>query len=892
METPQIKYLKDYRPPAFLVDTVDLVFELKETDTLVTSTMTLRRNPTAAASSGSVTPPLVLNGQDMDVVSVLMDGVSLPPAKDGEPEGFRIEEGTLTIAHPPDAFTLGITTKIQPQDNASLEGLYRSDGMFCTQCEAHGFRRITYFPDRPDVMAAFTVTITAERSRYPVLLSNGNRIDAGEFADGRHWVKWQDPFKKPCYLFALVAGDLFCLEDTFQTRSGRTVALRIYVEHENRDKCDYAMLALKKAMRWDEETFGLEYDLDNYMIVAVNDFNMGAMENKGLNIFNSKFVLARRDTATDADFWNIDRVIAHEYFHNWTGNRVTLRNWFQLSLKEGLTVFRDQEFSSDMTSRPVKRISDVRTLRAFQFPEDAGPMAHPVRPASYIKMDNFYTVTVYEKGAEVIRMIHRILGPAAFRKGMDLYFERHDGQAVTIEEFVGAMADAGGVDFSQFMLWYAQAGTPVVTVGRRYDAARKEYTLTISQSCPPTPDMAEKAPMHIPIAVGLVAPDGADLPLQLAGERSPGGTTRLLNLHAPDETFTFVNVPAPPVPSILRGFSAPVKLRAGYSDDETLFLFAHDSDPFNRWDAGQTLFAKIMPALAEDAVHERELTLDDHVIAAFRQTLLDDTQDPAFISHALTLPGESELATLMSEAGPIDPDAIHEARSFVVRRLATALKDEFETVFARNQDEGPYAVDPASVGRRSLKNTALAYLGRLETAAAVRRVTAQFEAAANMTDEMAAFAILSHIPGEAWQQAVDRFYRRWEKDVLVLDKWFTIQAAAQRPDTPATVRKLLDHPAFSIKNPNKVRALVGAFCSLNPWCFHSPGGEGYALLADQVAALDSFNPMIAARMVGMFNQWRKYEPVRRELMKKQLERLIGLPNLSGNVYEIVSKALA
>jgi len=887
MTTPQMIYLKDYRPPAFLVDFVDLVFELKETDTRVRSTLTLRRNP-AASPPGDATarPALVLDGRDMALVSVLMDGKPLAP------EDFQVDERSLTLPDPPDALTLEVTTRIQPQENRSLEGLYRSDGMFCTQCEAEGFRKITYFPDRPDVMAAYTVTLIADKSKYPVLLSNGNRVDAGELSDGRHWVKWEDPFRKPCYLFALVAGDLFCLKDTFRTMSGRDVRLQIYVEHENRDKCDYAMQALKKAMAWDEETFGLEYDLDDYMIVAVNDFNMGAMENKGLNVFNSKFVLARQDTATDTDFWNIDRVIAHEYFHNWTGNRVTLRNWFQLSLKEGLTVFRDQEFTADMTSRPVKRISDVRTLRAFQFPEDAGPMAHPVRPSAYIKMDNFYTVTVYEKGAEVIRMIHRILGAEDFRKGMDLYFERHDGQAVTIEDFVGAMADASGRDLGQFMRWYAQAGTPVITAARAYDPVRKTYTLTFSQSCPPTPDASEKAPLHIPVAVGLIAPDGRDFPLQLSGEKTPGPTTRVLELRKADEAFTFINVPAPPVPSILRGFSAPVKLRAGYSDAEDRFRFAHDSDPFNRWDAGQTLFGKVILERVADIRAGRPLVMDDALIAAFRQTLLDETQDRAFIAHAVTLPGEPELATLMSESGPIDPDAVHQARRFVIQTLAQTLRDDFETVFNRNRDTGPYRVDPASVGRRSLKNAALAYIGGRETPEAIQQVFSEFEAAQNMTDTMAALSILSHIPCDERIRALDRFHERWRHDVLVLDKWFSIQAAAQLSDTPATVRKLLDHPAFSIRNPNKVRALVGVFCSLNPWCFHSPTGEGYALLADQVVALDGFNPMIAARMAGMFNHWKKYEPVRRNLMKAHLERIKALPNLSGNVYEIVSKALA
>ncbi|GBC63440.1 aminopeptidase N [Desulfonema ishimotonii] len=882
METPQVKYLRDYRPPAYWVDTIDLNVELKETDTLVRSTLTVRRNTDEADE----TTPLILNGRNMELMSAMLDGNPLSE------DQYQTDAEHLTISDVPARFTLETTVKIQPQQNTSLEGLYRSGGMFCTQCEAEGFRNITWFPDRPDVMARYSCTIVADRKKYPILLSNGNLTDSGDMDDGRHWVRWEDPFKKPCYLFALVAGDLFCLEDTFRTQSGRDVALRIFVEHENRDKCDYAMQSLRKSMKWDEEAYGREYDLDIYMIVAVNDFNMGAMENKGLNVFNSKYVLAKPETATDADFWNIERVIAHEYFHNWTGNRITLRNWFQLSLKEGLTVFRDQEFSSDMTSRPVKRIADVRVLRAYQFPEDGGPMAHPVRPASYIKMDNFYTVTVYEKGAEVIRMIHRLLGPEGFRKGTDLYFERHDGQAVSIEEFVGAMADANGADFSQFMRWYSQAGTPEVTVKRAYDAENRTYALTFTQKCPPTPDMADKAPMHIPVALGLLGRDGEDMPLQLRGESEPGPTTRVLELRAAEETFEFVNVPEAPVPSILRGFSAPVRLRAGYTDEEQAFLFACDSDEFNRWDAGQNLFAKVMLRLIRDIRVGTAPDLRPDMIESFRQTLRNTDLDKSFIAQALTLPTESELAILMSESGDIDPDAIHAARHFTVRTLAQALKSDFEQVFDENRDAGPYRVEPEAIGRRSLKNLALGYLGKLETPAVSRFIAAQFQKADNMTDEIAALSVLSHMDCEEREPAIARFYERWQSDVLVLDKWFALQAAARLPGTLDKVKALLEHPDFSIKNPNKVRALIGAFCGMNPWRFHDASGAGYEFLADRVIELNAINPQIASRMVAVLNHWKKYDAGRQALMKTQLERIAATPDLSENVYEIVSKALA
>ncbi|MEE4358027.1 MAG: aminopeptidase N [Desulfococcaceae bacterium] len=881
MTAPSVKYLKDYRPPAYRVEETDLHVELHEKDTLVRSRLQICRNRKQAGEN----TPLILDGQQLETVSVEMNGSPLPS------DAYEITEKSLTIRAVPETFVLTTECRIQPRENTSLDGLYNAGGLFCTQCEAEGFRKITWFPDRPDVMSRFTCTITADKEKYPVLLSNGNLMDSGESEGGRHWARWQDPFKKPSYLFALVAGDLFCLEDRFRTASGRDIALRIYVEHENRDKCGYAMEALKKSMKWDEEVFGLEYDLDIYMIVAVNDFNMGAMENKGLNVFNSKYVLADPRTATDTDFWNIDRVIAHEYFHNWTGNRVTLKNWFQLSLKEGLTVFRDQEFSSDLTSRPVKRISDVRGLRSYQFPEDAGPMAHPVRPASYMEMNNFYTMTVYEKGAEVIRMIQQLLGKEGFRSGMDLYFQRHDGQAVCIEDFISAMEDANNADLKQFMLWYSQAGTPQVQVDRQYDAGKKIYRLTFRQHCPPTPDMREKLPMHIPLAVGLLDRKGREMPLQLQGETAAEGGTRMLELRKAEQTYAFLNVAEEPVPSLLRGFSAPVKLRAGYSDEEQAFLFAHDPDEFNRWDAGQCLFSKIMLRLARDYQKGKELKTDESLISPFRKTLLDKKMDKSFISQALTLPTESELGILMSETSPIDPEAVFQVRTFIGREIARRLRDEFLHIYEQNQDEGPYSPDPLSVGRRNLKNLALAYLGKLGTDEFLPMIYGQFKSADNMSDELAALSVLSHIDCKERGAAIDAFYEKWKSDILVLDKWFSIQAGSRVPGVLETVNSLLKHPAFSIRNPNKVRALIGAFCGNNPRSFHDPSGAGYAFIADRILELNRLNPQIAARLAGVFNHWKKYESGRKEKMKEQLDRISKAPDLSVHVYEIVSKAL-
>ncbi|QTA83662.1 Aminopeptidase N [Desulfonema limicola] len=881
MEKPEVKYLKDYRPPAYWIDNTELNFDLQETNTLVKSVLNIRRNNDLSDK----TIPLVLDGKNLELLFVKIDKKHLDSDK------YQINSENLTIYDVPESFSLEVTTKIQPQNNTSLEGLYKAGGIFCTQCEAEGFRKITYFPDRPDVMSKYSCTITADREKYPILLSNGNLINSGMTDQNRHWAQWEDPFKKPSYLFALVAGDLVYIEDFYKTKSGRSVTLRIYVEHMNIDKCGHAMQSLKKAMKWDEDVFGLEYDLDIYMIVAVNDFNMGAMENKGLNIFNSKYVLAKPETATDIDFWNIERVIAHEYFHNWTGNRVTLKNWFQLSLKEGLTVFRDQEFSSDMTSRPVKRISDVRSLRSFQFPEDAGPMAHPVRPESYIEMDNFYTMTVYEKGAEIIRMIHRILGKQGFRKGMNLYFKRHDGQAVTTEDFVKAMEDANQADLRQFRLWYSQAGTPEISVKRAYNHKNKTYSMTFTQKCPPSPGMSEKKAMHIPVAVGLLDKAGNDMPLQLAGQDKPEGTTILLNLYKTTQTFEFVNVYEPPVPSILRGFSAPVKLRAEYTSREQAFLLANDSDEFHRWDSGQRFFAGTMINMVQGKIKNHDPDVLGAIIEPFRKTLLSTELDKAFISHVLTLPSESELGILISETAPIDPELIHQVRRFITHAIAKALKNDFERIYQDNQEKGLYNIDAESIARRSLKNLALSYLGMLETPEIIKIACNQFNKAENMTDEIAALGVLSHIQCSEREKAIDDFYQKWKSDTLVLDKWFAIQAGSQIPGIIDKIKELLNHPDFSIKNPNKVRALVSSFCGMNPWQFHHISGNGYKFMTDRILELNAINPQIAARMAGIFNHWKKYEPSRQKLMKAELEKIINTPDISRHVYEIVSKAL-
>jgi aminopeptidase N len=879
MTIPSVKFLKDYRPPLYGVEHVKLYVDLNEEACVVTSTLTMYRNFEEADASSA----LILDGREMELMSVMLDGKRL------EDSGYRLNDDALMIPDVPDAFTLNITTRIRPQENTSLEGLYRSGGMFCTQCEAEGFRKITYFPDRPDVMATYQCTIEADKTRYPVLLSNGNPIDQGELPDGRHFVTWTDPFQKPSYLFALVAGDLVCMEDTFTTCSGRIIDLRIYVEAMNADKCAHAMRSLKKAMKWDEEVFGREYDLNIYMIVAVNDFNFGAMENKGLNIFNSKYILANPETATDTDYENIEAVIAHEYFHNWTGNRITLKNWFQLSLKEGLTVFRDHEFSADMSSRAVKRIANVRKLRLFQFPEDQGPLAHPVRPESYIEIDNFYTMTVYEKGAEVIRMLHTLLGKDGFRKGMDLYFKRHDGQAVTTEDFVKAMEDANDEDLTQFRLWYSQAGTPEIKIESAFDSASRTFSLTFHQAIAPTPDQPQKLPMHIPITMALLDQEGRELPLFIDEQEQTDRTTVVLSLKKAQETFHFYHVDQKPVPSILRDFSAPVTLKNGYTKNDLLFLFAHDIDAFNRWDAGQKLFGNLMVNLVRDYQKGVPFELDPRVMDAFRKTLCHETLDKALIAAALTLPSEIEIGNRMDR---IDVDGIHHARQFVMYELARTLQKDFRRIYDTHREPEGYRIDPDSIARRSLKNLALAYLGRLEVQETIGIAFRQFSEADNMTDEIAALGVLSHMESEQRTIALEQFYEKWQSDPLVLDKWFAIQAASSRPDTLTVVKKLTRHPAFSIKNPNKVRALINTLGNANPWHFHAKDGSGYAFMADQVLTLNGLNPQIAARLAGAFNQWKKYDSHRQEQMKDQLERILRTPDLSREVYEIVSKTLA
>ncbi len=878
-ETHKTIRLEDYQPPDYRIETLMLEFELDETRTRVKSLMTAVCN--RDRSEGR--PPFVLNGRDLALTAIRLDGRAL------QKQDYHLADGLLTLQPVTDCLTLEVETEINPAANTELSGLFLSNGNYCTQCEAEGFRRITFYPDRPDVLARFFTTIIAGKKDLPVLLSNGNLIDSGDFGDGRHFAKWHDPFPKPAYLFALVAGDLARIGDSFTTLSGRKVDLHIYVQHHNVKKCAHAMESLKLAMKWDEETYGREYDLDTFMIVAVDDFNMGAMENKGLNVFNSKYVLAEPGTATDSDYQGIMGVVGHEYFHNWSGDRVTCRDWFQLSLKEGFTVFRDQHFMEDLTSHGVKRIGDVNILRTHQFREDAGPMAHPVRPESYVEINNFYTVTVYNKGAEVIRMMRTLLGPEGFRKGTDLYFSRHDGQAVTTDDFVKAMEDATGFDLGQFKLWYSQAGTPELQVARSYDALAGTYTLTIRQACPPTPGQPEKKPFHIPVALGLLDRNGQDFPLRLK-DRKPSQNAAesiVLELKKQEETFVFTDVPHEPTPSLLRHFSAPVKVKIDLSDDERLFLMAHDKDEFNCWDAGQQLAVKIIVKLCQDYQQGQALILDSKFIDAFKQILVNDREDKAFQAFLLTLPAEQYLAGFMPV---IHPEAIHEAKRFVLQTLAATLTENFLAIYRANQDGGPYRIDNMSMGKRSLKNICLAYLGELEDAEVRKLCMDQFRNGTNMTDVMASLASLANYPCPEREEALAAFYKKWKNDPLVMDKWLSVQATSRLPNTLETVRKLTGHPAFNIKNPNKVRALIGAFSS-NTVRFHDRTGAGYTFLADHVIAIDAMNPQIAARLVSAFTLWKRYDEKRGALMKGQLERIRKTPNLSKDVYEVVSKSL-
>jgi len=884
--TPPTIFRKDYVAPGFWVDTVEMGFDLDLQATHVATRITMRRNHDSAEKD------LVLFGASLKLLQLRMNGVNLKKS------AYTIDGEVMRIPNAPDDVTLEIETLINPLKNTSLSGLYASNGNFITQCEAEGFRKITWFPDRPDVMAKYTVMLRADKKKFPILLGNGNLIEEGDLGDGRHFAKWEDPFKKPSYLFALVAGKLVCQEEQYTLKSGRSVLLQVWVEDGNLDKTQHAMDSLKNSIRWDEERFGLELDLDRFMIVATSDFNMGAMENKGLNIFNTKYVLANSRIATDVDYAGIESVVGHEYFHNWTGNRVTCRDWFQLSLKEGLTVFRDQEFSADLvgtpTGRAVKRIEDVRVLRQVQFSEDAGPMAHPVRPDSFVEINNFYTVTIYEKGSEVVRMYYTLLGHDGFRKGMDLYFERHDGQAVECDDFRAAMADSSGRDLTQFERWYSQSGTPRVKAETAYDAETQVYTLTLTQSCPATPGQAEKLPFHIPVTMGLLDAEGKDIALYCdAYPAQSGATTLILELTEATQTFTFTGVSARPVPSLLRNFSAPVILDIEYTDEELGLLLANDSDPFNRWEAGQRLATRRLVKLTKAVQAGEALELDTMFIEALRATLINEELDPSFRELVLTLPSEAMIA---EEFEIVDPQAIHTARQFVRATLTQHLRAELLTAYEANLTPGPYSPDAASMAKRALKNLALSYLCAWADDSTFALATTQFDEAENMTDRLAALAALTNFNGNEAQQAsaaksLKKFYKEFKKEALVIDKWFMLQATAHTTDV-AKVRELMTHKAFTLSNPNRARSLTFSFCNANPSRFHAADGSGYALWAELVIELNKINPQVAARLARSLDRWKKYPQHLQDHMKLALEKVAGTKKLSKDVAEVIGKALA
>lgn len=875
---PRETFLADYQVPNYLVDQVSLHFDLGRSETKVRSVLSMRRNP--AGQGGDC----ILDGEQMELMSIKLEGRLL------QGNEYQRTDKNLLISAVPEKFDLEIETIIQPDKNTALEGLYHSGDLLCTQCEAEGFRRITYYPDRPDVMSVFTVSIAADREEWPIMLSNGNLEKQGQFEDGRHWVRWHDPHPKPAYLFALVAGNLHRQRDSFITMSGRTVALEIYVDPENSHKCDHALMSLKQAMKWDEETYGREYDLDVFMIVAVNDFNMGAMENKGLNVFNSACVLASPETATDRDFYTIQSIVGHEYFHNWSGNRVTCRDWFQLSLKEGFTVLRDQQFSADMNAASVQRIEDVNQLRTMQFAEDAGPMAHPVRPASFIEISNFYTVTIYEKGAEVVGMIKTIVGDAGFRKGTDLYFDRHDGQAVTTDDFVKAIEDANNVNLSQFKHWYAQAGTPILSIRTEYDVVRQQFTINIKQDCPATPDQQHKLPFHIPVAVGLLDKQGQPIALQQHGQTEPNTEeTIVLSIIEAEQQFTFINIASEPVLSLLRGFSAPVKVELARSNAELAFLMANDTDSFSRWDAGQQLLINILMQLVETAKQGSTLTLPIELIEQFAKVLTDADSEPALVAKMLLLPSENYLA---AQQKPSDVDAIHTARSFVKKELAVKLKQQFSELYSSLNTKAVYVFNADAMAKRSLKNICLDYLMVTGDPMQIQRCLKQMKQADNMTDTLAGLSSLVEQTGPESEHALRAFYEQWQHDKQVVDKWLAVQAQSSLPNALIRVKGLMKHPAFSITNPNNVRSLIGQFCRNNPINFHAIDGSGYQFLAEQILVLDKLNPQIAARQLGAFNSWRQYDARRQELMKNALNSIAEESDLSADVYEIVTKYLA
>ena len=873
---PRAIQLKEYTPPTYRISEISLTFRLEPNATRVSAKMQVQRQ-------GAEAKPLTLNGKRLKLISVAIDGNWL------EPSAWSATPELLTIASPPDKFELDIETEISPAENTALEGLYMSNGIYCTQCEPEGFRAITYYLDRPDNLARFETRIEAPKSSAPVLLSNGNPTASGDLADGRHFAVWRDPFPKPSYLFALVAGDLAHISAQYTTLSGRNIDLRVYVEHGNESRAHYAMDSLKRAMRWDEESYGREYDLDIFMIVAVSAFNFGAMENKGLNIFNDKVLLASPETATDDDYARIESVVGHEYFHNWTGDRITCRDWFQLSLKEGLTVFRESGFAGDMRSHAVRRISDVKDLRLRQFQEDSGPLAHPVQPQSYITIDNFYTATVYEKGSEVIGMLRTILSPQMFRKGMDLYFARHDGQAATVEDFIRCFETVSGRKLDQFRLWYSQAGTPEIRAEARYDAATAKYSLKLSQHIPPTPGQPEKRPMQIPLTVALIgSKSGNALPLTLEGENEIGATQRVVELTEAEHQFVFTNVSEPPVLSIGRDFSAPVIIRSPAEPATRAFLMSRDTDAFNRWEAGQQLATEILLGIIRDVQSGRPANPDRIYIDALGNVLDRATEDHAFTALMLMPPTESELALKIS---PIDPEAIHNAREAVIRAVAEAHHGTLQTLYDALRSIGPFSPDAASAGRRALRNTVLRFLTAADDEPSSELAYEHFHRATNMTEMTAGLAALARMAQPRREAAFAEFHDRFRSDPLVLDKWMGLQAMSPLPDTIDRVRSLMTHPVFTMKNPNRVRALIGAFAVGNPLRFHDSSGGGYRLLREVVQALDAINPQTAARMAAAFETWRRYDPERQRMIRSELETIAAGPGLSNNLYEMVSKML-
>jgi len=865
--------LSDYQPPAYRLHAVELHFSLQETSTVVTSRLHFECVEPQA--------PLLLYGQDLELLEIRLDDQELTS------ESYRLNSEQLCISGLPPRGWLQIRTRINPQDNTRLEGLYLSGGNFCTQCEAEGFRRISYFPDRPDVLTTYTTTLEADKKRYPVLLSNGNPVGSGDLEEGRHWASWHDPFPKPSYLFALVAGDLACLEDEFTTTSGRQVTLLIYAKSSYLKRCHHAMASLKKAMCWDEQLFGREYDLDRYMIVAVDDFNMGAMENKGLNIFNTQYVLADPETATDADYRNVEGVIAHEYFHNWSGNRVTLRDWFQLSLKEGFTVYRDQEFSAAMGSAAVQRISDVKILRSYQFREDASPLAHPVRPQAYVEINNFYTLTVYNKGAEVVRMVATLLGETAFRAGCDCYFTRHDGQAVTVEEFLTAMSDSSGVDLSQFKRWYEQAGTPVVELAQDYNPGTRELTLSLRQHCPPTPGQEHKQPFLIPLRCALLSADGQ--PTWVKTDKSPGCDETILQFCQEQQDFTLYDVDAGSIPSLLRGFSAPVQLKTDHSDAALAFLAGHETDPFNRWDACQQLCTRYLLQWEKAQRQGRSVALNPQLLETLRTVLTDHAEDPALRALALTLPSEAYLA---EQVDRIDPSSIHTARQQLRKAIAAALREELLNIWKPADHHQEHQLTAEAMAERALRNTAMDYLLELHDAEINAACLQQLVQSTTMNQRLSALAGLTRTGAEQAAGALQSFYRQWRHDPLVLDKWFALQASAPLPTTLNTVKSLLQHPDFDICNPNRVRSVVGSFSQLNSSCFHTPSGAGYRLLSDVLHQLDPINPQTTARLAQVFTRWRRFEPGRRKQMQAVLKTMASCPSLSKDLSDVISRSLA